>query len=148
MIKGSIKGLKKMMAQLDRAQSEILSGQVKAVQLSTLRLHELAVQSIQEIHGGKPQVRYNPKRVVVASNPGDPPNSDTGRLVQSIKFDFQKSGQIGRVGSNLKYAAYLEFGTENMAPRPWLSTAVEAVNKEVPQIFEEQINDAIKKVVK
>lgn len=148
MISGKVTGFKKMIAQIDKAKAEMMVGQVLAVKLSTLRLHELAVKSIQEAHGGKSQIRYNPKRVVNASKPGDPPNSDTGRLVQSIKFDFQDSGLTGRVGSNLKYAAWLEFGTANMAPRPWLSTALENVNKEVPGIFERCINDAIKRVIK
>lgn len=148
MIKGVVKGVQRLQKQLDGAQAEMLKGQVKAVQLSTLLLHEYAVKSIQAVGDGQSAIRYNPKRVVNVSKPGDPPNSDTGRLVQSIKLDFQKKGLVGRVGSNLKYAAYLEFGTSTMAPRPWLSEAVDQTSKEVADIFAEQVNESIKDLVK
>jgi HK97 gp10 family phage protein len=148
MIKGVIKNVESALKKIDKVQTEILSGQVKAVQLSTLLIHEYAVKIIQQVGDGTPQIRYSPKRVVNVSKPGDPPNSDTGRLVQSIKFDFKKAGLIGRVGSNLRYAAHLEFGTLNMDPRPWLSEAVSQTSNEVADIFNEQTELAIKAVVK
>lgn len=145
MITGTIKGFKKAIAQVYSTQSEILSGQVEAVQLGTLLIHEYAVKIINDNGDGKSAIRYGPKRVVNVSNPGDPPNSDTGRLVQSIKMDFKKSGLVGRVGSNLKYAAHLEFGTLNMAPRPWLSEAVDQTSAEIADIFKESVTKAIKR---
>lgn len=54
-----------------------------------------------------------------ASAPGEFPKSDTGRLVSSIYVDF--TYQIARVGSQLKYAKWLEDGTTKMAARPWLA---------------------------
>jgi hypothetical protein len=38
------------------------------------------------------------------------------------------------VGTNLKYGAHLEFGTQNMAPRPWLSTAFKLAIKNIDKI--------------
>lgn len=148
MIKGTIKGFKSLEAKLNKMEAEIKGGQVEAVAVATLRLHEEAVKLIQNTGDGTPQIRYGPKRVVNASNPFDPPNTDTGRLVQSIKMDFIKKGLTGRVGSNLKYAAWLEFGTKNMAPRPWLSLAVDNVSKEVADIFSKAVDAAIKKGTK
>jgi len=74
----------------DKLAAESLSGQVDAVREATFLIHEVAVKSIQDNSSGTPQTRYNPKRTVLASKPGDPPNTDTGRAVQSIKFDFKK----------------------------------------------------------
>lgn len=144
--KGKIFGVEKVLKKLDRAQADILKGQVTAVARSVLLIHEYAIKIIQDNADGTPAIRYDPKRVVNVSKPGDPPNSDTGTLVKSIKFDIQKAGLVGRVGSNLRYAAHLEFGTQDMAPRPWLSEAVDQTAKEVGDIFNEETSKAIKGV--
>ena len=138
-----IKGLKSLQKKLDKFKAEALGAQVRAVQKGTLLIHEIAVKSIQDNSGGSPSIRYNPTRVVNVSKPFDPPNTDTGRLVQSVKFDFQNAGLVGRVGTNLRYGAYLEFGTENMAPRPWLLPAVEKASKSIGEIFAKEISDTI-----
>jgi HK97 gp10 family phage protein len=61
-----------------------------------------------------------------SSAAGESPASDTGRLANSITFE-----QVGplsvTVGSDLVYAAYLEYGTISMAPRPAWRPAVEAM---------------------
>lgn len=62
----------------------------------------------------------------IASAPGDSPAVDGGRLWQSIvalKVDQFR----WRVGTNVEYALYLEFGTRRMAPRPFLRPAAEKV---------------------
>ena len=76
--------------------------QVEAVRNSAFLVHSAAVKLIQTRSPGKKQVRYSPRREVTAANPGESPNTDTGRLVQSIKFDFQNNGLTGSVGTNLK----------------------------------------------
>jgi hypothetical protein len=119
----------------DKLAAESLSGQVDAVREGTFLIHEISTKSIQDNSSGTPQRRYSPKRTVLVSKPGDPPNTDTGRAVQSIKLDFQKAGLIGRVGTNLRYLRDLEFGTKNIAPRPWLSAAVKEASKEIAEIF-------------
>jgi HK97 gp10 family phage protein len=113
-----------------------------AVKESTLAIHGEAIKIVSANAGGTSAVRYNPRRNVSVSRPGDPPHTDTGRLRQSIKFEYSKG--IGKVGSNLKYAAWLEFGTEDMAPRPWLSVAVEKSAKRVAEIFEKWFKNAVK----
>jgi HK97 gp10 family phage protein len=82
--------------------------------------------------------------VVNVSRPGEAPNTDTGRLAQSIKFEFEDDGLKSLVGTNLKYGAALEFGTKNMAPRPWLSTAVLLTSKKVQDIFQKAFKKAVK----
>lgn len=117
-----------------------------AVQESTLRLHEQAVKIVSENAGGSAAIRYNPRRNVTVSKPGDAPHTDTGRLRQSIKFNYQDG--VGNVGSNLKYAAWLEFGTEDMAPRPWLSTAITETTKDIANIFNKWMRKAVKDIAK
>lgn len=94
---------------------------------------------------GKAEIRYKPKRTVVVSKPGEAPNTDTGRSVQSIKFDFKKQGLVGRVGTNLRYLARLEFGTEHIAARPWLSTALKMVQGNIAKIFSDNFSKSIRK---
>lgn len=144
---GKIKGLAAVEKKIQKFKKETLASQITAMQDAVFLIHATAVELIQDNDSGTPQIRYSragKKRVVLASLPGDPPNTDTGRLVQSIKFDFQNGGLKGRVGTNLKYGAHLEFGTKNMAARPWLSTAVRETSKEVAKIFADAIRGNIK----
>lgn len=143
--KYKISGLDKLKKKTEKLTAEILSKHVASTQDATLLLHETAVKLIANRTTGEAQVRYKPKRTVVASKPGDAPNTDTGRAVQSIKFDFKKSGLIGRVGTNLKYLAALEFGTKHTAARPWLSTALKLVQKDMAKIYSDNFTKAIKK---
>jgi len=145
----SIKGTSKLLKQFTNLEKELKSGPIKAVQDSIFLIHSIAVEIIQDNSSGTISKRYtNGKpRWVLASRPGEPPNTDTGRLVQSIKFDFQDGGLTGRVGTNLKYGAHLEFGTKDMAARPWLSTAVRMSSKEVGQIFKKAVREAVKDAV-
>jgi HK97 gp10 family phage protein len=131
-----ITGAKKIIDKVNGIKAEILSTQVDAVREATLLVHETAVKSLQDNADGTPQIRYQPKRVVNVSKPGTAPNTDTGRAVQSIKMDFQDSGLIGRIGTNLRYLAQLEFGTKNTEARPWLSSALTATQTEIKKIFQ------------
>jgi len=145
-LSGKITGLDRLNKKLDLFKKEVLANQVTAMQDATFMLHSAAVNLIQDNADGRPEKRYNPKRVVNVSRPGEAPNTDTGRLVQSIKFDFKDGGLRGRVGTNLKYGAALEFGTSKMDARPWLSTAVLLVSKEVAKIFAAAFKKSTKEV--
>lgn len=52
------------------------------------------------------------------SRPGNPPFKQYGKLRQSITHEVV--GMTCRVGTNLKYGRYLEFGTRRMKSRPFL----------------------------
>lgn len=148
MISGSVKGVQKLLKATDILFKNLDKQQKEALKLSVLAIHSEAVKLIQENSDGPSQTRYAPKRTVNASKPGDPPNTDTGRLVQSVKFEFSKGFQQGRVGSNLKYAAWLEFGTEKMGPRPWLSTAVGNTADDIKDIYEAAVAKGVKESTK
>jgi len=60
-----------------------------------------------------------------ASAPGEPPASDTGTLVRNIRTDFSRIDQlVGVVRSSAAHAEHLEYGTENMEPRPSMRPAL------------------------
>ena len=59
----------------------------------------------------------------VASNVGQAPNTDTGKLVASIAVEKESDSNY-LVGSGLDYASWLEFGTRKAGARPWLEPAM------------------------
>lgn len=96
-------------------------------------------QTLETLSGSRSGRTYyvpGTKRTYTASAPGEPPAQVTGALRQSIKTSVEGEGKtvIGKVGSDLPYAARLEFGFRdtdslgrryNMAPRPWLRPSFE-----------------------
>lgn len=87
----------------------------------TLETHQFAVTGIQSgPASGKVYQKYKPNRTHQASAPGQYPMTDTGRLASSVKFELPQTDLVARVGTNLKYGAFLEFGTSKMEARPWL----------------------------
>lgn len=80
-----------------------------------------------------------------ASAPGEPPASDTGRLVNSIKSDFGKleSQLTGTVVAGTSYAAYLEFGTSRMEPRPFMRPALANKKSEVEGVITAAVREAL-----
>jgi len=98
-----------------------------------IRTH--AIKSIQRgTKSGIEYQKYSPRRKHRASAPGEAPATDTGRLANSIQADIQ--GKQATVFTNLEYAPWLEFGTQEMEPRPFM---VPAMEKERPK-FEQRLN--------
>lgn len=63
-----------------------------------------------------------------ASSEGNPPAIDTGTLVNSIQW--RRIGELAAmVYTNSDHAIPLEFGTVNMAPRPFFLPAVEVTRR-------------------
>lgn len=60
-------------------------------------------------------------RYYTASAPGEAPAVRLGDLRTSYRFIVERNEGI--VGTPLEYAEHLEYGTENMAPRPHLKRA-------------------------
>ncbi len=73
------------------------------------------------------------KKTYTASAPGQPPAIATSSLFKSVKTSVESEGKtmIGKVGSDVKHARPLEFGTKNMSARPWLRISFE---KALPKI--------------
>lgn len=103
---------------------ELTDEAIKAVRRGAARIQGDAVQSIQQSPPtGKTYKRGN--ILHQASSPGNPPRTDTGRLVQSGRVDAKPDG--ADVVFAVDYAKYLEseYGTRHMAPRPFLAPAAE-----------------------
>lgn len=90
-----------------------------------------------------------------ASAPGEPPASDTGRLVQSgrtsLNRDFrlpdESPGQgdiVGTVTWSTAYAVKLEHGTESMEPRPFVRPALAAKKDEITANISDEIKRALR----
>ena len=120
---------------LKRIEDKALQARKVALFQVAAAVHSSAIKSINDNGDGVKQQRYNPNRLVNVSQPGSPPNSDTGRLVQSIKMEFIDGGSVALVGTNLKYGMFLEFGTLNMAARPWLGPAFKDNTENAGEIF-------------
>lgn len=116
---------------------------IKAIKLSTLSVHGEAVKSI-NAHLSKGETYGNH----VASKEGYPPNTDTGRLASSIKWEFEDAGMAGIVGTNLDYGRMLEFGTSSIGERPWLSRAYYVKQKEIVDLINNVYAETVKKVSK
>lgn len=56
------------------------------------------------------------------SKPGTAPNVDTGELLRSLRVD--NKGFYADVGTDVFYAPWLEFGTQNIEARPFLAPAL------------------------
>ena len=111
------------------------------LQQMAIQVHSEAVKSIQKRSKGSVEgIRYSPRRKVNVSPPGEPPNTDTGRLVQSIGIEVDSDKVV--VGTNLKYGAWLEFGTREMKARPWLRPAFRKILKKFK--FNLDVGDVVK----
>jgi HK97 gp10 family phage protein len=69
---------------------------------------------------------------------------DTGRLRNSITHETTPNGLAARVGTNVEYAPFQEFGTRRNAARPFLFPAME---QERPK-FLKRLESALKKTAR
>lgn len=67
------------------------------------------------------------------SAPGEPPAKQTGRLRASVAWEV--AGLVARVGTNVRYGRWLEFGTSRMAARPWLRRALAETRGRILALF-------------
>lgn len=108
----------------------------QALATLALKIRATAVDLVQK--GPKTGITYGNHQ---ASSPGESPATDTGNLVNSIKV---KKGDKDTwfVVAGAGYASYLEFGTERMEARPFMTPAfVEAVpslKDEIWKAYKEQ----------
>lgn len=125
-MKMKIEGLEDLNRNLARVSSRFESEATALVNRTAQNIRNTAVRSIQKPSGiGTYYKKYNPDRMHIASAPGHPPNTDTGRLSGSIRA-VMSGTPTAYVDALADYAVHLEFGTRNMAARPFMTPAVEA----------------------
>jgi HK97 gp10 family phage protein len=139
-----LEGSEELQAALRRASGEIKQAVSRAVVGTALELQGNIKKSIaQGPASGRTYEKYNPRRTHTASAPGQPPMTDTGRLVNSIEFD--KIGDLtATVGSKLVYAPYLEYGTSRMAARPFFRPAIEEIRPKYMARLEKTLGDELR----
>ena len=146
-----LEGSAELQAQLKGLRGDIRKAASKAVIGTALELRGNIVNSIERgPASGRTYQKYNPRRVHTASAPGQPPMTDTGRLAGSIYFDTL--GELTAVvGSKLKYAVHLEYGTSRMnfaggagGPRPFFRPAIEEIRPKYIGRLEKLLRDTLR----
>jgi len=74
------------------------------------------------------------------SVPGQPPGVDTGTLRRSVQIDVGgiirgENRLSAKVGTQLDYGRFLEYGTRFMAARPWLRVTFRKFLDKLPTFF-------------
>ena len=113
-----IKALKKLGQDGERAAAQV-------VQATAIEVRGDIVKRYQR--GPKTGIVYektNPTRTHQASSPGEAPATDTGRLANATVYKM--TGKMSaEVSNDVKYGEWLEFGTQDIKPRPAWVPAVE-----------------------
>lgn len=81
----------------------------------------------------------------VPSRPGEPPRADTHHLADSIEISGSGAGtdQLrAEVSAFAEYAAFLEFGTSRVLPRPFMKPAAKKMRPKVKALIERAIEAA------
>lgn len=79
-----------------------------------------------------------------SSGPGEPAAPDTGNLIRNIQTSVDPQKLTGNVNFGAEYAPYLEYGTVNMAPRPFARPAAEHKRAEIQSDIATSIAEALK----
>lgn len=149
-------GEKKIQQALAQAAADVKNAAEIAVVATALDLRANIVQEISKRGKGRTYTHFfhtnkNGKLVQgrkrnkphIASAPGDPPATDTGRLKNNIYFE-RLGATTAAVGSDLVYAVYLEYGTERMAARPFFRPAVEEIRPIFIRRMEKALGDTLR----
>ena len=139
-----IEGLDELNATLAKLPMEFEHEAAKLVNSTANGIRNNAVRMIQRPSAsGVTYEKYSPKRTHTASAAGEPPNTDTGRLIGSIRV--QQAGRAtAEVIAGVDYARHLEFGTRHMAARPFMTPAVEQERSKFERGLRELTRRAIK----
>ena len=87
---------------------------------------------------GKNAGKSRVKKTHRASAPGQAPANLSGRLYKSLGYTIQGGKEIS-FGNKAPYAAKLEFGGDNVLPRPYLLPSINANKKNIEQHFKSKI---------
>jgi phage gpG-like protein len=141
-----IEGMAELQAALRRASAEAQEAIGVAVIGTAMELRGDIVKRIQDGPAtGTVYEKYSPRRTHQASSgeAKEAPASDTGRLAGSITFD--KTGPMSAtVGSDLVYAAALEFGSGRIDPRPAWVPAIEKITPKYIARLEKALGSSFK----
>jgi len=134
----TFKNEKEFLLRMDK-RNDLASRNVKTAMFRAISVvKKRAIESIAtDPKTGEITTRYNPRRTRQASAAGEPPATDQGFLVSGFNDDMiiRRGEIIGLVKNSTPYAAPLEFGTVNMAARPFMRPALNDSADQVNKIF-------------
>jgi hypothetical protein len=101
-------------------------------------VRNITVETLSGARSGKTYLVPGTKKTYTASAPGEPPAVQVGDLRESIKYGTEDEGKgiVAYVGTKLLKGPMLEYGTSNMAARPWLRVSFEKAKAKVKNILE------------
>lgn len=126
----SVEGDKELAAALRRLDKNAQRYVDRAIDATGLELRGEIVKKYQRGPAtGIVYEKIKPRRTHQASAPGEAPATDTGRLANSVVTEKPRILEVD-VLTEVKYGAWLEFGTRSIDPRPnWLPSVREAQPK-------------------
>jgi len=138
-----ISGTKSFKKRLKKAEKSGASCISKALFKAANVVKNQAVRDMHSISQGEIYRRGSVNHT--ASKPGDAPNVDTGTLVNSL-FVAKVDQLTYKVGTNIDYGTHLEFGTRNMAARPWLKPAFNKTKEDQKKAYENTYEKCMRKI--
>jgi HK97 gp10 family phage protein len=64
---------------------------------------------------------------------------DTGNLRDSYDYEVDPAVKVVRIGTNVDYAIYQEYGTRKMKAQPHLTPAIEENKNKIKQLIADQL---------
>lgn len=124
-MKMKIEGMDELNKMLTSLPAEFNKEASALVNRTSQNIRNHAVRSVMKpSSAGEVYEKYKPRRTHTASAPNNAPNTDTGYLASHIQAKM--AGALSAyVDSDADYSVHLEFGTKNMAARPFMNPAVE-----------------------
>ena len=133
----------RLAARFDEIGRDAIKEARKAAQKAAVEVQGRAVEGINNGPAtGKPRPLKNRVASSRSSNPGEYPMADRGTLAQSIRVEPRTNG--ADVVAGAKHAIFLEFGTDYMEPRPFLSAALRDKEDEIAEIYADAMRDALR----
>lgn len=135
--RGKLLGMEKVLKRMGQMPDKVKPEVTQALVAAGFRVQRTAKRSIQNSPADPDTGR---------SKPGNPPKTDTGRLVNSIFVHLEeyKDRSVVFIGTTVFYGRELEFGTTKILARPWLQPAIEANRKENVRALAEAWKKAMK----
>lgn len=143
----TVRGVYDVLRNLDLSENLINRAASSTAETIAQDVRTNAVRSIQSLSSGREVTRYTAAGngyVHVASAAGDAPNTDSGDLANDIGVDPKGIGF--EVISGSAYSEDLEFGTVNMAARPFMVPAAEKSRGKVAKVLQGAINRELAKL--
>lgn len=120
----------------DKVYQEISEQVIKNLDAAAIYLTSKVKQNINE---SQPYKKYGKfRKGLDPSKPGEFAKKVSGFLQKSIAWE-RESDNIRRVGSNVKYGKYLEFGTSKMGARPSLNKTLADEQEQLMKILHKGI---------